>query len=445
MSFLSLEMNVFLMFLLVVIGIMTGYQLAFVLAGIGVFFGVSLFGIRFMGALMMGFMGTIQSFTLLAIPLFILMGNIMMLSGIGEQMFNSLYILFGRVKGGLSIATTVLATMFATCTGVVGASVVTVGSLGIPAMLKHKYDRKLAFGTVCAGGCLGVLIPPSVLMIIYGATAGLSVGNIFIAAIIPSLLLSLAYILYAFIRCWLNPALGPTITKEEREEALRKTPITKLMLAIVPPLFIILAVLGSIFFGFAAPTEAAAVGCIASIVLAMFYRKLSLENLRKATLDTMIATSSILFMTVGAVMFTSTFASMGGVELVRRTVLELDLGPHGTFLLMAGVLSFLGLFMDWIGVIYLTIPIFTPIAASLGFDPIWFAIMMILFLQLSYLTPPFALACFYCKGIAPADTTISELYVAVVPYIVIQLFAFAIFYAFPSIITFLPGLGLIGG
>jgi|LSQX01.3.fsa_nt_gb tripartite ATP-independent transporter DctM subunit len=440
MSFLSLEMNTFLMFLLMFLGIMTGYQLGFVLAGVGLFFGVSMFGFRFMGALTSAFISTVQNYTLLAIPLFVLMGNIMMQSGAGDRIFNSLYILLGRVRGGLAIATTILATLFAACTGVVGASVVTVGTLGIPAMLTHKYDRKIAFGTVCSGGCLGVLIPPSILIVVYGPTASLPVGNLFIAAITPGLLLSLCYILYVVIRCWFDPDLGPTISEEERKEALSKTSVLKLISAIVPPVVIILAVLGSIFFGVAAPTEAAAVGCLASILLAMSYGQLNLKNLKKATLETLVTTSSILIMTVGAVMFISTFTSMGGVDLVKRIVLGLPLGPLGIFLLMAAIVTILGMFIDWVGIVYLCVPIYTPIAASLGFNPVWFATMMILFIQFSYLTPPFALSCFYCKSIAPKDTTIGELYKAVLPYIGIQLFVFTICYIFPSVILFLPGL-----
>ncbi len=440
MNFLSPEINALLMFGLMLAGLMTGYPIGFVLAGVGLFFGVSLFGINFTGALISGFFTTISNYTLLAIPLFVLMGNIMMQSGAGDRIFNSLYILLGRLRGGLAIATTVLATLFAACTGVVGASVVTVGTLGIPAMLSHNYDRKIAFGTVCSGGCLGVLIPPSILIVIYGPVANLPVGGLFMAAIVPGLMLSAAYIVYVVIRCLLNPSLGPAISEEERKEALKNTSILKLVLSLAPPVFIILAVLVSIFLGFAAPTEAAAVGCVASMMLAICYRQFTLENIKKAVLDSLVTTSSILMMTVAAMMFISTFTSMGGVGIVQKLVLGLPFGKWGIFFLMAVIITVLGMFIDWVGIVYLCIPLFTPIAASLGFNPIWFATMMILFIQVAYLTPPFALSCFYCKSIAPEGTMIGELYKAVIPYIGLQLVVFAICIVFPRVVTWLPSL-----
>src|SRR5690554_5797001 len=244
MSLLTPEVTIALMFLLVVVGIVLGYYLAFVLTTVGLFFGVILFGDRYVGVLINSIFSTMTNSVLLAIPLFILMGNIMQHTGAGDRIFSSLYVLFGRLRGGLLIATNALATIFATVTGVVGASVVTVGTLSLPALLERKYDRKLSAGVICAGGGLGVLIPPSILIVVYGPVAGVSVGSLFMAAIVPGLLLSLVYTIYVLVRCFLNPELGPPISAEDRKAEIERIGVGGLIFAIVPPVLIVLAVLG---------------------------------------------------------------------------------------------------------------------------------------------------------------------------------------------------------
>src|SRR5690625_26039 len=274
MSFLTPEITTGLMFLLVIIGIALGYYLAFVLTSVGLLFGVLLFGERYIGVLINSMFSTMTNSVLLAIPLFVLMGNIMQHTGAGDRIFSSLYVLFGRLRGGLLIATNMLATIFAATTGVVGASVVTVGTLSLSELLERNYDRKLAAGTICAGGGLGVLIPPSIMIVVYGPVAGVSVGSLFMAAIVPGLLLSLAYTMYIIVRCYINPDLGPPISEEDRKEEIERIGIWNLILAIFPPLLIILAVLGTIFFGIATPTEAAAVGVVAALILGLFHGEL---------------------------------------------------------------------------------------------------------------------------------------------------------------------------
>lgn len=417
-----------------------GYQLAFVLAGVGLLYGVYLFGFNYIVTLIMSFLGVMQNYVLLAIPLFVLMGNIMEQIGAGKRIFDSLYVLAGRLRGGLAIATNLLATIFAACTGVVGASVVTVGTLGLPSMLERGYDKKMASGLICAGGCLGVLIPPSIMIIVYGPIAGIPVGQLFMSVLVPGLLLSLSYMVYVLIRCYINPSMGPPISDEKRKEAFSQIGIVGLLSSFFIPILIILAVLGSIFFGVAAPTEAAAVGVVAALILGLFYREVTFIKIKAAVSATLTTTSMILTMSVGAIIFISTFTSMGGIDVVKRFILGLPFGQWGIFALMIFVVVILGMFLDWIGIVYLVVPLFTPIAADLGFNPLWFATMIILFLQLSYLTPPFALSLFYFKGIAPPDITTKDLYIAVIPFIGLQLVVLTITTIFPKIVLWLPSL-----
>jgi tripartite ATP-independent transporter DctM subunit len=426
------------MFGLLLIGIFLGYQIAFLLAGIGLFFGLSLFGMDFVGSFTLNFLSVMKNYILLAIPLFVLMGNIMERSGASEKLFGAIYILSGRLPGGLAVATTILATIFAACTGVVGASVVTMGVLSLPAMLKRGYDKYLVSGLICAAGCLGVLIPPSIMIVIYGPVAGIPVGKLFMAAIGPGLSLSAAYIIYILIRCYINPKLGPPMTAEELAAISRKEKINIIFSSFLPPVVIILAVLGTIFFGVAAPTEAAAAGAFAAMLLSVIYKRFKLSMIGEAAESTLKTTSMILTMTAGAVLFVSTFMSMGGGEVVERVILGLPFGKWSIFLLMLVVVFILGMFLDWVAIVLLVVPIYTPIAAKLGFDQIWFATMVILNLQLSYLTPPFALATFYFRGIAPKEITMQDIYVSVLPYIGIQIIVFTLCVLIPEIILWLP-------
>jgi len=440
MSLLTPEITIVLMFLLVVVGIVLGYYLAFVLTTVGLFFGVILFGDRYVGVLINSIFSTMTNNVLLAIPLFILMGNIMQHTGAGDRIFSSLYVLFGRLRGGLLIATNALATIFATVTGVVGASVVTVGTLSLPALMERKYDRKMSAGVICAGGGLGVLIPPSILIVVYGPVAGVSVGSLFMAAIVPGLLLSLVYAVYVFVRCLLNPELGPPISVEDRKKEIERVGISGLVFAIVPPVLIVMAVLGTIFFGVATPTEAAAVGVLAALLLGLGYRTLSIKKISESLTSTLRTTCMILTMTVGAVTFISTFASVGGDTVVKNLVLNMPFGPWGILFFMLLTITILAMLLDWIGIVYLVVPLFTPVAMELGFDPVWYAMLVILFLQLGYLTPPFALSVFYFKAIAPPDFLMMDLYKSVMPFIALQLVVFLLVILFPQLVLWLPQL-----
>lgn len=434
------EVNTIIMFVMMFIGIFSGFPLAFVLAGVGTLYGLFIFGLNYINTLSMSFFNVMQNYTLLAIPLFVLMGNIMQDSGAGKKIYDGFYVLLGNLKGGLYLTTMALATLFGACTGVVGASVTTVGTLSLPSMMEKGYDKKLSAGMIMAGGCLGVLIPPSIMIVVYGPIAGVSVGKLFMSVMTAGLILSTCYMIYSYVRCKINPELGPPISKEERDLAVKEIGIKGIIGSIVPPLFIMLAVLGSIFFGIAAPTEAAAVGVVAAIILGLAYKSFRLEDLKKSLMDTLVTSSMILTMSVGAIIFISTFNSMGGIGVVSRFILGLPFGKYGIFFLMFIITAILGMFLDWIGIVYLVVPLFSPIAVELGFDPIWFATMMILFLQFSYLTPPFALAVFYFKSIAPPEFTTGILYRAVVPFIIIQAVVFLTLVSFPAIVMWLPNM-----
>lgn len=361
-------------------------------------------------------------------------------TGFGEKLFSSLYVLLGRLKGGLAVATNFLATLLAATTAVVGASVTTMGTLSLPHMLKRGYDKKLASGIIIAGGGLGVLIPPSIMIIVYAPNAGVSVGTLFMSVPIPGLILSAAYTIYVLVRSYINPNVGPPISPEDRKKAFESVGVFGLLTSLIPPLFIIIAVLGSILFGIASSTEAAAVGAIAALLLAFVYGKLNLENIKTSLNDTLTTTSMILTTTVGALMFISTFTSMGGQDVVERFINSLPFGQWGILCLMIITVIILGMFLDWIGIVYLVVPLFTPIAIDLGFDIVWFSTIMILFLQLSYITPPFALSIFYFKGVAPPTINTSDLYRAVVPFIILQIAVFTLFIIFPEIVMWLPNL-----
>jgi len=438
MAAFSPELNTALMFGLLLLGILVGYQIAFVLGAIGLAFGLSLFGMNFLGSFTLNFMAVMKNYVLLAIPLFVLMGNIMERSGVSEKLYGAIYILAGRLPGGLAVATTVLATIFAACTGVVGASVVTMGSLSLPAMLKRGYDKRMVSGLICAAGCLGVLIPPSIMIVIYGPVAGIPVGDLFMAATGPGLVLSAGYILYVLLRCTLNPKLGPPMSREEQAAIPAREKIKVMGTSFFPPVVIILAVLGSIFFGVASPTEAAAVGAFAAMLLAVFYKRFTLAMVGEVSESTLRITSMILTMTACATLFVSTFMSFGGGEVVERLMLGLPFGKWGVLFVMLLIVVILGMFLDWIPTVLVVVPLYTPIAATLGFDPIWFATIIIVVLQLSYLTPPFALATFYFKGIAPKEITMGDIYISVLPYIGIQIVVITLCVVYPDIILWLP-------
>jgi tripartite ATP-independent transporter DctM subunit len=427
------------MFAGILVGVLLGYQTAFVLGGLSMIFGLIFIGPDIFGFFTLRLLGLMKNYILLAVPLFLFMGVFMEKSGVAERLYSSMYLWLGGLRGGLAIATIVICVIFAAATGVVGASEVTIGLMALPAMLKRKFDKPLACGTICAGGTLGILIPPSIMIVMYGPTAGLSVGKLFMGAFIPGIMLGILYIVYIAIRCYFKPQDGPPMPPEERMVPMSKK-ITLLFTSILPPLFLIFAVLGTIFFGIAAVTEAASMGAIASIILASIYRQLDFQVIKEACRRTLQITSMILMIAVGAGFFTSTFVALGGGDVVNNFLLGLPFGKWGILLTMMAILTILGMFIDWIGIVFIIVPLFTPIAAQLGFDPIWFALLVMINLQISFLTPPFAYSIFYLKGITPPEVTTVHIYKGVFPFVGLQIIGLGLCIVFPKLITFLPSL-----
>ena len=437
---MSPEIITVLMFAGILVGVLLGFQTAFVLAGLSMIFGVIFMGPDIIfGLFIARLVGLMKSYVLLAVPLFLFMGVFMERSGVAERLYSAMYLWLGGLKGGLAMATIVICVIFAAATGVVGASEVTIGLLALPAMLKRDFSKPLACGTICAGGTLGILIPPSIMIVIYGPTAGLSVGKLFLAAFIPGILLGLLYITYIGVRCYFRPHEGPPMPLEERTASLGRK-IFLLLTSIVPPLFLIFAVLGTIFFGVAAVTEAAAMGAIASVILALIYRQVNFRVVKEACWGTLQITSMIMMIAVGAAFFSATFVALGGGDVVNNFLLGLPFGKWGVLLTMMAILTVLGMFIDWLGIVFIVVPLFTPIAKALGFDPIWFAMLVMINLQVSFLTPPFAYSIFYLKGITPPEVTTLHIYRGVLPFVALQIIGLTLCMIFPKLITFLPTL-----
>lgn len=426
-----------LMFVVLLIGILTGFPLAFVLLGTGLFFGLLGWGVPVFDQMVSRTYGIMTNDALVAVPLFIFMGYMMERSGIADGLFDTLQQIFGALKGSLALATVVLGTILAATTGIVGASVTMMGLLTLPSMLKRGYDVPLSTGTILAGGTLGVLTPPSIMLILYGPMAGLSIARLFAATIIPSLILAGLYMAYIAIRCILQPELGPALPASERNIPPGQL-IRRFATTLFPPLALILAVLGSIFFGLAAPTEAAAMGGFGAAILCAVYRKLSWDNLRQTVYLTLRTSAMILILTVGATVFTGVFLALGGGSLIEGFLLGMELPQAGVLIIVMLMVFILGMFVDWIAILLILIPILNPVVRTLGFDPLWFAMVVCINLQMSYLTPPFAYSIFYLKGVAPPKVEVVQIYKGAIPFVFLQMIGLILVIVFPDLVTWLP-------
>jgi tripartite ATP-independent transporter DctM subunit len=436
---ISPETATILMFGGVILGILLGYPLAFSLSGVSMVIGL-LFGSP--GVFDMFYLrlyGIITEYVFLAFPLFVFMGIMVERSGVTEKLFGSLYLLLGGLRGGLAIATLLLGVIVAASVGVVGASVVMLGLIALPAMVGRKYNKAMACGTICAGGTLGILIPPSVMLVVYGPTANISVGELFMGAFIPGFLLAGLYMAYIAIRCAMIPEDGPAMPREERAVPWRRK-MTLLFTSLLPPMVLIMSVLGAIFFGVAAPTEAAAMGALGAMLLALGYGKLNPGNVWETTFQTMHTTSMALFIAVGANMFTGMFLSLGCGDVLTNIITGVPLGKWGIFAIIMLILLILGMFIDWIGIVLVMVPLITPIGDSLGFDRLWFAMMVVVNLQMSFLSPPFAYAIFFLRGIVPDEMGIDTNIIirGVIPFIALIALGLTLMIIFPDIILWLP-------
>ena len=427
-----------LLFGLMVVGLVLGQELAFVLGGAGVLIGAIAMGDSGITIAMTKIYDQMQSYSMVAIPMFVLMANFLTHSKVADGLFESVRYLFGPVKGGLGLAVILVSTVFAATTGIVGASVVTMGMLSLPILLRSGYKPSLACGMVCAGGSLGILIPPSIMLVSMGSYAEVSVGKIFFAAIIPGLSLSLGYIIYIMIVTRIHPYWGPAMSEAELAEMPLKKRITGSLVNLIPPLILIFAVLGSIFGGIATPTEAAGVGALFALVLAICYKQFSLKMLYESLIDTAKTTAMVFIILFGAAAFTGVFMSLDGDQIISNWVLGMGIGKWGAFAIMMVIVFILGMFIDWLGIVMIVFPIFLPIMDQFGFDRLWLVAITAVLLQTCFMTPPFGFALFYVKGILPDTVKIQEVYKGVIPFILIIIVVTVLCAVFPQLVTWLP-------
>ncbi len=436
-----MESNIVLigMFLALVLLMLTGAPLAFVLGSIAFLATIIFWGPSALLVAVLNTFETMTSESLMAIPLYILMASILQKSSIIEDLYEAMEKWFGGVSGGLAIGTIAICTIMAAMTGVVGAAVTAMGILALPSMLSRNYHPPLALGAICAGGTLGILIPPSVVTIVYAITAQISIGKMFIAGVVPGLILATFYGLYIFVRATFNPEIAP---KPDRKIDILLIEKLMSLRALILPSVVIFSVLGSIYLGLATPTEAAAVGVLGALISAIASRRFQFQFLSEAATDTLRVTAMILWITIGARAFISVFVATGGADSILDFVQTLEASRWFILIAMLGILIFLGLFLDEIGIILLCVPVFLPIVKALGFDPLWFGILFMMTAQMAYITPPFGYTLFYLKGVLPPGIGIGQVYRGVIPFFILQLIVLVLFMCFPDIVLWLPNTGM---
>ena len=368
---------------------------------------------------------------LMAVPLFIFMGIILEKSGLAQRLLESMGTLFGKVRGGLAISTVAIGALLAASTGVVGASVVAMGVISLPVMLKYGYSKELSTGTICAAGTLGQIIPPSIILIVLADVFGLPVGDLFKAAIIPGFALVISYIIYILIISFIKKDIAPAIEVKDSTNKIKKA-----LIAIIPPLILIIVVLGSIFAGIATPTESASVGSVGAIILALMYKKFNFKMLLEASSETVKVTSMVFAILIGATAFSMVFVYTGADEIVENFMMNLPGEKWGFLILSMLAIFILGFFIDFFEISYIVVPILIPIAQNLGLDPVWFAILIAMNLQTSFLTPPFGFSLFYLKGVSPPEISSVNIYKGVIPFILIQIFILSLIVIFPKLFGF---------
>jgi TRAP transporter, DctM subunit len=436
---MSVTLIAILMLLAVIIFFFLGHPLAFVLGGVGTIFGFFVMGTAFFSTFMDRiFVGIMGNFTLVAITLFIFMGNLLTISGVADRLFESLRYFLGPIRGGLGVAVLAVCIMLAACIGIVGASVVTVGLLTGPMLLRYGYQKELTMGMIAAGGTLGLIIPPSIMLVVMGDQAGLPVSNVLAASIVPGFSLAILYMAYVRIRCGLHPELGPPIPAEEIALMPFSDRLMDFIIYSLLPLALIVGVMGAIFFSFASPTQAAGIGASLAFVLVLLYRRFTWEEFLACLYQTAKASTMVLIIMVGASCFTGIFLGMGGGTAVVESLTSLGLGKWGLYFVMMILLVILGCFIDWVGLIFLTFPIFLPIARLMGFDMVWFVIMIAMYLQISFLAPPFGYALFYLAGMKIEGINWGHIYRGVLPFLLLQLLGLIIFTSFPDLVLFVP-------
>lgn len=430
---------VLLMFLSMVLGIFSGAHIAFVLGTVSLVFGILGWGLDCFNIFGLRVWAVMSSFTLVAIPVFIFMGYILEGAGLAENMYGSMEKVFSRVRGGLAIGTIIFATLIAACTGIVASGVIISGLLALPPMFKRGYNRAMSMGAVAAGGTLGILIPPSIMLIFYAGETGISAGRLFMAAFGPGFLLAGLYIVYIFVRCMLNPSLAPLLPKSELDRITIRD-IFNLIKGLCPVLGLILSVLGAIISGIATPTEAAGTGAFGAMLIALVYRKLTLKLIWSSAMRTVQSMGMIMLLIITAGCFASIFTGLGGDEIVMSSINALGFGQLGVILLCLAIVTLFGMFIDWAGILYICLPIFTPIVLQYNINPLWFALLVCTTLQTAWLTPPFGFSIFYVKSVVPDDVTYDEIVRGCLPYFGMQILGIILCVLFPAIILWLPSI-----
>ena len=426
-----------LMFPALLFALFIGFPVAFSMIGVAFGFGYWAFGPSIIYQFIQKVDAMASNFVLAAVPLFIFMGAMLERAGIAERLFEAIHLWTRRLPGGLAVGTVLMCAVFAASSGVIGATETVVGLLTIPVMLKYKYDKALISGVICAGGSLGTIIPPSIVVVLLGPVANVSVGDLMFGMLIPGLLLALLYVIYILVLCTIWPEKGPRIPPAPDDPSfLEKCRIS--VVALWPPMLLIAAVLGSIMFGIAAPTEAAALGAFGALLLSVVYGDFSISVLREAVLKTLKVTVMILTILMAGNMFAGVFIAGGGVQTTELLIAAANLGPWLTLGLFLFICFLAGFILDWISILLIFIPVFIPIVNKMGFDPVWFCVLFLIIIQTSYLSPPMAPAIFYLRGIAPPEITIGHMFRGVVPFISIQLFCLLIVAIFPQLVLWLP-------
>lgn len=432
MAYTSLLIFPFLLTLLFL-----GFPVAFSMMATAAVFGYWTFGTSFVFQAAEKVEDVASNFVLAAVPLFVFMGSMLERSGIADKLFEAIHMWTRRLPGGLAIGTVIMCIVFAASSGVVGATETVIGLLAIPVMMRHRYNKELIVGTICAGGSLGTIIPPSVVAVVMGPLADVSVGDLLVGMIFPGLIMAGLYIVYILGLCILYPQMGPRVVDAADEPPLAlKLRITAE--ALVPPLFMIFAVLGSIMFGWASPTEAAAIGSAGSVLLTLFYRSFTWRALQEAFMKTLQITTMIMAIILGGSMMTGAFVGAGGIAVAQDLVNSMALGPWGLMVIVLFLAFIAGFFLDWISIVLILVPIFTPLLKMAGVNMVWFCIALLVVIQTSYLSPPMAPAIFYFRAISPPEITTMHMYRGVVPFIVLQLFTLAILLIWPETVLWLP-------
>ena len=434
---MSIEMITLLFFGSLLFFLVLGLPLAFVLGGVSVIFLYFTWGPDAFYMVASQIWSTMGNFTLVAIPLFVFMAMVLERTGVAKDLYRMMYLWRGGLRGALAIGTLGICAIFAAMCGISGAAVVAMGTIALPSMLERGYDKRMVLGCINTGGGWGILIPSSILMILYSLITGVSVGQMFAAGVLPGILLMVLTCLYIIVRCYFQPHLAPALPKDERASWREKMLALR---AVILPIIIVVVTLGSIIAGVTTPTEAAAVGVFGALVSALVYRKFSWELMRDASIRTFKLTGMIMWILFAAHAFSAAYQSMGAQELIEGMITGIPGGPWAVIITMMVIVFFLAMVLDPVGIMLITLPVFLPIVQSMGFDPVWFGILFVINMEIGYMTPPFGFNLFYLKGVVPPSITMKDIYVSVIPFVLVEIVGLALIMIFPEIATYLPDL-----